>query len=52
MYYSCVFVALLPAPVRDISLVYTKPDQDTINLTCSATGVFPEPTIDLHWGQQ
>lgn len=42
---------IIYSPVKDIDLIYTKPDDETINLTCSATGVFPEPNIDLHWGQ-
>ena len=38
------------APAQDISLVYTKPNSDLINLTCNANGVFPEPEIKLSWG--
>ena len=40
----------LSAPAHEIKLFYTKPYTDFINLTCTATGVFPEPEMKLSWG--
>ena len=38
------------APAHEIKLFYTKPYSDFINLTCTASGVFPEPEMKLSWG--
>jgi len=38
------------APASDVSLIYTKPDAQTVNLTCSVEGVYPEPEVELSWG--
>ena len=40
----------LSAPASDVSLIYTKPDAQTVNLTCSVEGVYPEPEVELSWG--
>ena len=40
----------LAAPAADVSLIYTKPDAYTVNLTCSVEGVYPEPEVELSWG--
>lgn len=38
------------SPPWDMNLIYTRPDMDHINLTCSAFGVFPKPEVSLSWG--
>jgi hypothetical protein len=43
---------LVSAPASGIKLIYTKPDSRTINLTCSATGVYPKPEVQLSWGSE
>ena len=41
-----------PAPPRDVSLIYGYPDENHINLTCSAQGIYPKPDIKLSWGKR
>jgi len=38
------------APPRNIEIYYTHPDSKTVNLTCSAKGVYPKPELKLSWG--
>ena len=48
--YLLFAIFFLSAPAHEIKLFYTKPYTDFINLTCTATGVFPEPEMKLSWG--
>ena len=41
---------LISAPPRNIEIYYTHPDSKTVNLTCSAKGVYPKPELKLSWG--
>jgi len=41
---------IIYSPAHEIKLFYTKPYTDFINLTCTASGVFPEPEMKLSWG--
>ena len=43
---------VITAPASGIKLIYTKPDSRTINLTCSATGIYPKPEVQLLWGSE
>jgi len=38
------------APPEEVNLIYTRPDINHINLTCSAFGVYPKPEVSLSWG--
>merc|ERR1711953_571994 len=38
------------APPWEVNLIYTRPDSNHINLTCSAFGVYPKPELLLSWG--
>ena len=40
----------IAAPPWDVNLIYTRPDSNHINLTCSAFGVYPKPEVELSWG--
>lgn len=40
------------SPPKDVSLIYTQPDENHINLTCAAHGIYPKPDIDLSWGKR
>lgn len=40
------------SPPSDVQLVHTKPDSKTVNLTCTARGVYPKPEIKLFWGNK
>ena len=46
---SC-FLSSFAAPPWDVNLIYTRPDSNHINLTCSAFGVYPKPELLLSWG--
>ena len=37
------------APPQNIEISYTHPDSKTVNLTCSAKGVYPKPDLKLTW---
>jgi len=41
---------IIYSPAHEIKLFYTKPYTDFINLTCTASGVYPEPEMKLSWG--
>ena len=43
---------LAPPRDGDVSLIYSRPDENHINLTCSARGVFPKPRVTLSWGRR
>lgn len=38
------------SPASNVRLTYSKLDYQTINLTCSAFGLYPEPEVKLSWG--
>ncbi len=38
------------APAQSVNLIYTKPAEDAVNLTCSASGAFPQPEVRISWG--
>jgi len=42
--------SFFPARASEVDLTYSKPDADTVNLTCSVAGVYPEPEVKLTWG--
>ena len=46
------FYSLAPPRDGDVTLIYTRPDENHINLTCSARGVFPKPVVTLSWGRR
>ncbi|KAF4525131.1 hypothetical protein B566_EDAN005073, partial [Ephemera danica] len=36
-------------PARNVELRHTKPTEDSVNVTCTAEGVFPEPRMALFY---
>lgn len=43
-----MFVNLNAAPERRMELVHDKPGMDSVNVTCTSVGLYPEPRIAMY----
>jgi len=41
-------IRLSTAPARDILITYTKPSVDRVRVICIASGLFPEPIVEIY----
>lgn len=46
--YIDFFDFFISAPEKQLELFHTRYDMETINITCRATGIYPEPEIILY----